>query len=92
MPLFLQILISKFHSSIQLYGNHNRDVLIDFPIIAAETFSSGSPAFILYSKDFHKRKEKKKKKKFLVLKGKDAKHACDKKRRPENIILANHMA
>lgn len=62
MPLFLQILISKFHSSIQLYGNHNRDVLIDFPIIAAETFSSGSPAFILYSKDFHKRKEKKKKK------------------------------
>lgn len=45
-PIFWLILISKFHSSIQLYGYHNLDVLIAFPIIATETFLSGSPDFM----------------------------------------------
>lgn len=46
IPIFWLILISKFHSSIQLYGYHNLDVLIAFPIIATETFLGGSPDFM----------------------------------------------
>lgn len=45
-PIFQLILIPKFHSSTQLYGYHNLDILIAFPIIAMETFLSGSPDFM----------------------------------------------
>lgn len=67
-PIFWLILISKFHSSIQLYGYHNLDVLIAFPIIATETFLSGSPDFM---EETLKKKKKESRKEFLVLKGKD---------------------
>lgn len=54
IPIFWLILISKFHSSMQLYGYHNLDILIAFPIIAAETFLSGSTD----SMDFKKIKKR----------------------------------
>lgn len=76
IPIFWLILISEFHSSIQLYGYHNLDVLIAFPIIASETFLSGSPDFMEETLG-----KKKSRKEFLVLKGKDKakkKYACDR--------------
>lgn len=63
IPIFWLILISKFHSSIQLYGYHNLDVLIAFPIIATETFLSGSPDFM--EETFFKKKKKNQEKSFL---------------------------
>lgn len=50
---FWQILISKYHSPIQLYGNCNLNVLIAFPTVATEAFLSGSPAFLEKTKHIY---------------------------------------
>lgn len=50
---FWQILISKYHSPIQLYGNCNPNVLIAFPTVATEAFLSGSPAFMEKTKHIY---------------------------------------
>lgn len=63
-PILWLILIPKFHSSTQLYGCHNLDILIAFPIIATETFLSGSPNFMDETSDKKKNQEE-----FLLLKG-----------------------
>lgn len=64
-PHFLLILISKFHSSIQLYGYHSLDVSIAFPIINTEAYLSGSPDFM------EETSKKKIKKRVSCTKGKD---------------------
>lgn len=82
-PILWIILIPKFRSSTQLYGCHNLDILIAFPVIATETFLSGSPNFMDETSD-----KKKIKKSFFYLKAEQ--NMCMSQDGQAKNILANH--